>query len=427
VGALLGVLAAAVAVLVRGPVGYPELGLADPGLLVRVAVPVLGTVVDLAGAATVGGLIVALVVTTPPAGGEPFTPQGLRALGVARWAARVGAAGAALSVPATLADSTGGGLPRGPDLVTVMLARGEPVSWLVAAALGVATAVAAGEVRRWTGGAGVLVLAVAALLVPVATGHAMDGVGHDLALPALASHVVAAAVWTGTLGVLAVLRLRDPRATWRAARIGTAAGVATIASGAVAAAVALRGSPDGGTDYTALVLLTAALGVLAGAVLWRRRTGRATRPVELGVLAVVVGLSAVATRAVPPVQAPGATSTPTAVLGYGLAAAPDPEVLATSWRPDLTSRRRRGWGATARRCSASTSRATCWWRRPSPCSGRSARRSCWPAAPCARPRPAVRRARRSGSSTSWPRRPCAGRATRSSPSCWSSRRPCCST
>ena len=62
-----------------------------------------------------------------------------------------------------------------------------------------------------------------------------------------------------------------------------------------------------------------------------------TRPVELGVLAVVVGLSAVATRAVPPVQAPGATSTPTAVLGYGLAAAPDPEVLATSWRPDLTA------------------------------------------------------------------------------------------
>lgn len=347
-GALLGVLAAAVAVLVRGPAGYPELGLADPGLLVRVAVPVLRTVVDLAGAATVGGLLVALVVATPatpPAGGEPFTAEGRRALGVARWAAWVGTAGAALSVAATLADSTGGGLPLGPDLVTVMLARGEPVSWLVAAALGVATAVAAGEVRRWTGGAGVLVLAVAALLAPVATGHAMDGVGHDLALPALAGHVVAAAVWTGTLGVLALLRLRDPRATRRAARIGTAAGLATIASGAVAAAVALRGPPDSGTDYatdygtdyTALVLLTAALGVLAGAVLWRRRTGRVTWPVELGVLAVVVGLSAVASRAVPPVQAPGAASTPTAVLGYGLAAAPDLEVLATSWRPDLTA------------------------------------------------------------------------------------------
>ncbi|GAA4738883.1 cytochrome c oxidase assembly protein [Actinomycetospora chibensis] len=336
-GALLGVLAAAVAVLVRGPVGYPDLGLPDPGLAVRVAVPVLRTVVDLAGAATVGGLLVALVVSTPPAGDEPFSAEGRRALGVARWAAWVGAAGAALSVPATLADSTGGGLPLGPDLVTVMLARGEPVSWLVAAGLGVATAVAAGEVRRRTGGTGVLALAVAALLVPVATGHAADGVGHDLALPALAGHVVAAAVWTGTLGVLVVLRLRDPRATRRAARIGTAAGVATIASGAVAAAVALRGAPHTGTDYTALVLLTAALGVLAGAALWRRRTGRVTRPVELGVLAVVVGLSAVATRAVPPVQAAGAMSTPTAVLGYGLAAAPDPEVLATSWRPDLTA------------------------------------------------------------------------------------------
>jgi cytochrome c oxidase assembly factor CtaG len=60
-------------------------------------------------------------------------------------------------------------------------------------------------------------------------------------------------------------------------------------------------------------------------------------PVELAVLAVVVGLSAVATRSVPPVQAPGAASTPTAVLGYGLAAPPGPTVLATSWRPDLTS------------------------------------------------------------------------------------------
>ncbi|MHC1557595.1 cytochrome c oxidase assembly protein [Actinomycetospora sp. C-140] len=338
----LGLLVAAVAVLVRGPVGYAELGLDDPGAALRAAVPVLRAAVDLTGAATVGGLLVALVVATPSAdSGSAFTPTGTRALRLARWAAWVGAAAAAVSVPATLAESVGGRLPFGPGLVTVMLARGEPVSWLIAAVLGVATAVAAGEVRRWTGGAGVLALALAALLAPAATGHAADGVGRDLALPATALHVVAAAVWLGTLGALAVVGDRSPRSWWRAARIGTAAGIATVASGAVAAGVAL--SAPGGTgvgghrDYTVLVLLAAALGVVAGGVLWRRRTGRVAWPLELGVLAVVVGLSAVATRAVPPVQAPGATSAPTAVLGYGLAAAPDPWVLATSWRPELTS------------------------------------------------------------------------------------------
>ena len=333
-----GLLVAAGAVLVRGPVGYPELGLADPGVLVRVLVPVLRAVVDLAAAATVGGLLVALVVATPAPDTAAFTPTGRRALGVARYAAWVGAAGAAVSVPATLADSTGGRVPLGPDLVTMMLARGEPVGWLLAAALGAATAVAAGEVRRWSGGAGVLVLAVVTLLVPVATGHAADGVGRDLALSSTAFHVAAAAVWLGTLGVLAIVR-GDAREWWRAARIGTAAGVLTVASGAVAATVALSGpgGPGAGVDWTVLILLGAALAVVAGGALWRRRSGRTTGPVELALLTVVVGLSAVATRAVPPVQAPGATSTPTALLGYGLAAAPTPAVLATSWRPELTA------------------------------------------------------------------------------------------
>lgn len=341
VGAALatGVVVAAVAVLVRGPVGYPELGLADPGVLVRVLTPVLRAVVDLAGAATVGGLLVALVVATPAPDTTAFTPTGRRALGIARWAAWTGAAGAALSVLASLADSTGGRVPLGPDLVTTMLARGEPVGWLVAALLGVVTAVAAGEVRRWSGGAGVLALAVAALLVPVATGHAADGVGRDLALSSTAFHVVAAAVWLGTLGVLLATGEKGRRSWWRAARIGTAAGVVTVASGVVAATVALSGpgGPGAGLDWTVLVLLGVALTVVAGGALWRRRTGRVTGAVELTVLAAVVGLSAVAARAVPPVQAPGATSTPTALLGYGLAAAPTPAVLATSWRPELVT------------------------------------------------------------------------------------------
>ncbi|MFC5141682.1 cytochrome c oxidase assembly protein [Actinomycetospora rhizophila] len=331
-------LVAAVAVLVRGPVGYPELGLADPGVVVRVLVPVLRTVIDLAGAATVGGLLVALVVATPAPGTTAFTPSGERALRVARRAAWTGAGAAALSVPASLADSLGGRVPLGPDLVTTMLARGEPVGWLLAAVLGAVTAVAAGEVRRWSGGAGVLALAVATVLVPVATGHAADGVGRDLALSGTAFHVVAAAVWVGTLGVLAVVG-GDHREWWRAARIGTAAGVVTVAAGALAAAVALSGpgGPGAGVDWTVLVLLSAALTVVAGGALWRRRTGRVAWRVELAVLAAVVGLSAVATRAVPPVQAPGATSTPTALLGYGLAAPPTPAVLASSWRPELVT------------------------------------------------------------------------------------------
>ncbi len=339
-GAAAGVLATlgavALAVVLRGTGAYDALGLADPGVLVRVAVPAVRALADLAAAATLGGLLVALVIATPPVGetssAGPFTVTGRRALRVAAGAAWAWAVSAALSVPLSLADSAGGRLPSGAGVVPAMLARAEPVGWVAAAVLAAGVALALGEVRTWGAGAGTLLAVIGALLAPVVTGHAVDGVGHDLAAPLTALHVVAAAAWLGTIGVLAALGVAPGV---RAGRLSTVAAVLVVASGVLDALVLAPDPGDLFTDYGALLLLVAALTVIVLAARWRRvaRGGRVLG--ELVVLALVVGLSAVATRAVPPVQGAGHASTPEAVLGYGLVAAPTPEVLATSWRVDL--------------------------------------------------------------------------------------------
>jgi putative copper resistance protein D len=331
-GVAAALVAVVLAVVLRGSGAYDALGLADPGILVRLAVPGVRALADLAAAATVGGLLVALVIATPPPGAEAFSLPGRRALRIAAGAAWVWAVAAALSVPLSLADSTGGRLPSGAGVVTAMLARGEPVGWVVAAVLAAGAAVALGEIRTWSAGAGTLLAVVGALLAPVVTGHAVDGVGHDLATPATALHVVAAAAWLGTLGVLAALGIAPGE---RAGRLATGAAVLVVASGVLDVAVLAPDPGDLLTDYGALLLMMAALTVVVLATRWRRTARRGRVLGELVVLALVVGLSAVATRAVPPVQGAGHASTPEAVLGYGLAAAPTPEVLATSWRPDL--------------------------------------------------------------------------------------------
>jgi cytochrome c oxidase assembly factor CtaG len=66
-----------------------------------------------------------------------------------------------------------------------------------------------------------------------------------------------------------------------------------------------------------------------------RRSACTEAALELGLLAVVTGLSVAMTRAVPPVQAPFHTTPTDAVLGFGI---PDPPSIATllgAWRPDV--------------------------------------------------------------------------------------------
>ena len=363
-----------VAALLLGRAAYPVLGLTDPGELVRLGLPVVRLGAEGAAAVALGALTRAVVLSDGaggPSAGERATAS------VAAWA---WAALALVAAVLTVADVSGGLAAPGPDLVVQLVVRAAPVGWLASAAGAAVVAVWVREARTWSSTLGASVLAGVALLGPVVTGHAIDGVGKDLGTPAVALHVIAATVWLGTISTLLVGIPDDEavraRFVARAGAVSTVCAVVIVASGVLAAAVLVPSVGELASSYGVLVLLAAAVTVVALGVRVRRRlavrdrrrpdvdrqeravaaTGQAVgdrrRPdvgrqqravaatgqaaaLELVLLAVVTGLSVAMTRAVPPVQAPFHTTPTEAVLGFGI---PDPPSVATllgAWRPGV--------------------------------------------------------------------------------------------
>lgn len=345
-----------VVVLTVGAAPVVALGARDPGLLVRVAGPVARLTAQAAGTVCLGALVFALVLTRAGADG---------ALSARAWAA-VRTAGRAAAVWAVAAFATAwftlatvaGDVTAPARLVTssspgeiwaVLAAGEEPVAWLLTALLAAAVAVGCRGALAWATAAGLAVLAALALLPPAATGHASSQAGHDLAIPALFWHVLAAAVWVGTL--VAVARrgwstgpgTLEPAATARRyTRIATGCWAVLTVSGLVDAAV-LLGRPDAlvttpyGWVLLAVTALTAALGLLGWR--WRRRclaAGRRAALVvgELGLLAVTAGLSVASTVLVPPAWAQRPTALQT-LLGYDLDGPPTLARLLLDGRPDV--------------------------------------------------------------------------------------------
>lgn len=317
-------LAVLVTTLALGTAAYPVLGLPDPGVGIRVLAPLLRGAADLAAAACLGAFVHALLLDLRPAG--PYAD-------VLRWASRFGAAwsACALATAVLLVADASGGRPEGGDLVVGLLVRAAPLGWVATAVLAALVAVWAREARTPSSAAGAAVVAVVALLGPVVTGHAIDGVGHDLGLPATAMHVVAATLWLSTLGAAAVGGGPGDRVR----RICAGCAVVVVATGLVQALVLVGTGSGWVTPYGVLVLVASVITV--GAVVVRaRRPGPRRLLVELALLGVVLGLSVAMTRAVPPVQAPGLASPSAAVLGYALTEPPTVLTLLTSWRVDLT-------------------------------------------------------------------------------------------
>ena len=313
-----------------------------------------------AAAAVALGALTRAVVLSDGAGGPSAGERATASVAAWAWAAL-----AVVVAVLTVADVSGGLAAPGPDLVVQLVVRAAPVGWLASAAGAAVVAVWAREARTWSSALGASVLAGVALLGPVVTGHAIDGVGKDLGTPAVALHVVAATVWLGTIGALLVGVGPDhddgarARFAARAGAVSTVCAVVTVASGLLAAAVLVPSVAELASAYGVLVLLAAAVTVIALGVLARRRRAVGERPgrsvgvgsqqravagtgsgpgsaaLELALLAVVTGLSVAMTRAVPPVQAPFHTTPTEAVLGFGI---PDPPSVATllgAWRPDV--------------------------------------------------------------------------------------------
>ena len=217
-------------------------------------------------------------------------------------------------------------LPSGRALVAALL-------------LTVAVAVLSSRVRTANGAAGVLVLALVALMPPVATGHASSGAGHQVIISALLLHIAAAVLWTGGLTALVV----GPRdrggelvtAVRRFSGLALVCFATVVVTGLLGAASRLSTLEElVGTTYglvltakvVALVILGVAGAVHRGASIPRLVAGRRgafarLAGVEVLVMAATMGLAVALARTPPPTD-------------FGVAVLETPFAPAMRWLPE---------------------------------------------------------------------------------------------
>ncbi|WP_415648200.1 cytochrome c oxidase assembly protein [Stackebrandtia soli] len=327
---------------------------AAPGLparspLVTWLVPALKLAADLAAVVVLGCAVAAAFFVDGDEG--RIAPQSYRWLRVAGWAALGWAVIALAQLPVKLADTFA------TDLSTIGL--GGIWSYVTdtedgfALALTAVLALVAGAVALTTlsvsGAAFATVIAGAAALPAVFTGHSAASGDHQIAVDSMILHVLGALLWTG--GLLALLLARRTRATAvrRYSRIAGVAFVAVAASGAVNAATRVPSVADlTGTDYGRFVLIkVAALVLLGGFGFWHRRStipaldgGRGgvfarLAAVEVVIMAATFGLAVALSRTPPPSGEVVEETAATTLLGFPMPGPLTPRALLFDWYPSV--------------------------------------------------------------------------------------------
>ncbi|MGW4755957.1 cytochrome c oxidase assembly protein [Streptomyces chartreusis] len=266
-----------VAVRAGGAADDEAPGIESAGALTRYGLPVARTLVDASSVATVGALL--LVVVLLP-GGRRLGGTQLRYL---TWAVASAAVWVVASVAAllfTLSDLFAQPLAdiAAPDVVAdfvVTDVQGRAYAVTAVAAGVVATLCVGIGTARWARAA--LLLALAGLLPPAFTGHSSASGNHDAAVLSLALHLVGVAVWVGGLVfVLVAAARREEQAADAVRRFSPLAGwalLAVAASGVVNAVVRLPSLSEVFAGRYGLLLLgkAAALAALGGIGWWHRR------------------------------------------------------------------------------------------------------------------------------------------------------------
>jgi len=338
--------------------GHPEPpppGIPDSGGLVEWGLPILRVLADAAAVVTVGLLLAAACLL--PSHKDVLSSDAVRAERLASWSAHVWAIlSAALSL-FILADVLGFPLSR--TLQPAVIATYLPAlltawAWMITAALAALVAVVARLAHQPLSAWFALLLGIAAVLPPAASGHAASSGGHDLAVSALTVHVVAVAVWVG--GLLALVwyaRTGGRFLSLAAHRFSTLAGAAYVAvgiSGVGNAVVRLPSWSDLLTSgYGRLVLVKVAGFIALGCFGWWHR--RHTLPrlakgepgafasfarVEAVVMLTLIGV-AVALSRTPTPPNPGAQPPTQALEVLGFAIPPHPTLgqMFVAWRLDV--------------------------------------------------------------------------------------------
>ncbi|WP_406498572.1 bifunctional copper resistance protein CopD/cytochrome c oxidase assembly protein [Streptomyces sp. NBC_01604] len=267
----------ALAVWAGGAAAVQIPGIPDAGALTAWGLPVARTLADAAAVATVGALL--LVVVLLP-GGKKLSPAQLRYLNWAAAAAGLWAAAAVAALVFTLSDlfAQPVGEIVSPAVVADFVAtdaQGRSYALMAGAAGVIATLCVGIGTARWARLA--LVLAPAGMLPPAFTGHSSAAGNHDAAVTSLALHLVGVAVWVGGLVfVLIVAARREEQAADAVRRFSPLAAwalLAVAAGGVVNAAVRFPSLGEVFTSRYGLMLLAkaAALAALGGIGWWHRR------------------------------------------------------------------------------------------------------------------------------------------------------------
>jgi putative copper resistance protein D len=327
--------------------------LGDPGSLVRWGLPASRALSDLAGALTVGALLLAATALPRDSKALPF------AVRVAVGAAALWTIAGAVTLVLSYADFAGRPLDD-PQFGTELWTFVPDVELLRYLLIGVlmsaATATLAAGVRTVTG-AGMVAAFAAAAWFPVAlTGHAAAAADHETAVSGWWLHVLGICVWLGGLAALVLMRPRlGATLPTVAARYSTLAGwgfALVVVSGIANAWIRLERPADLLAGYGLLVLLKSLATLALGAAGWwhRRRvlhtlgTYAGQRGFwrlvagELVLFGVTTGLAVALSRTVPPVPDELPTSDPTPaelMTGEPL----PPPLSAAAWftelRPDV--------------------------------------------------------------------------------------------
>ncbi|MFB9926621.1 cytochrome c oxidase assembly protein [Amycolatopsis halotolerans] len=335
---------AVVAVVAAAGDVYAALGNPAPGPLTSFGTSLLRLIADAAGVVCVGALAFAAFLSPPGESGR-LSPDGYAATRTAAGAAVVWALAAAMLVPFDAADASGRSVSEAlhlANLAVLVDAMEEPKAWLCVLAVATVVAIGVWRTLTWRTTVWWLGLAIVGLLPRAIAGHVSIGAWHDLATNALVWHVIAAALWTGTLVALLVHVRRSGSvrevALRRYRRLATCCLVVLAASGIVDGLALAR--PAGLiTGYGFLlgikVVVTVVLAVLIAVTRRRWGGGKAALVSEVVVLAGAMGVSAGLARLVPPAFVDDPATVGETVLGYDL---PDPPTFARlflDWRPDL--------------------------------------------------------------------------------------------
>lgn len=205
--------------------GAAPLLLQDPGPFVRWATPIVKLVMNIAAAAMLGSLVLALfalrseeksfdtALNTASAGAAVFTVTA----GISGFFTFMAAFNPQLSAEREFGEQLGRFL--------LQLPLGQ--SWLITTIMGSVITVLAFAWRTWTPTLITAILAAASFLPLATQGHSGELAGHNIAVNSILLHTIGAAVWLG--GLLLVVILRDRSG------VGTARLVSRYSSLAIAA------------------------------------------------------------------------------------------------------------------------------------------------------------------------------------------------